>query len=85
MVHSFESMGAWGETKLYLYDPYLDPRTTVVDPIFTRLQKMRFARAVLPDSGKAAFNRVFGGPRRANPLGTPPLYGPGVPCFAWTK
>ena len=78
-------MGAWGESLFFIYDPYLDPRTEVVSPIMTRLQQMRFAKLVIPQNGKHAFNRVFGGPKLANPLGTPPLYGPGVPCFAWTK
>ena len=78
-------MGAWGESKFYVYDPYSDPRTTVDSPVMTHLQKMRFAKLVIPESGRAAFNQVFGGPRKANPLGAPPIFAPGVPCFAWTK
>ena len=78
-------MGAWGETKLYIYDPYLDPRVAVDNPIMTRLQQMRFAKLTIPDSGRAAFNQVFGGHRLANPLGAAPILSTGVPCFAWTK
>ena len=78
-------MGAWGETSFFVYDPYLDPRVQVISPIMTRLQKMRFAKLTLPESGKTAFNRVFGGSTKANPLGAPPIFGPGVPCFAWIK
>ena len=78
-------MGAWGETHLFVYDPYLDPRVAIVNPVMTRLQKMRFAKLTLPQDGKAAFNRVFGGPQKANPLGAAPIFAPGVPCFAWMK
>ena len=78
-------MGSWGETHLFVYDPYLDPRLAVNNPIMTKLQQMRFAKLALPENGKAAFNQVFGGSRKANPLGAPPIFAPGVPCFAWTK
>ena len=80
-------MGGWGETKLYIYDPYQDPRTAVINPIMTRLQQMRFSKMALAEtlSGRAAFNKVFGGVQKANPLGSPPIFAPGVPCFGWLK
>lgn len=80
-------MGAWGETALYIYDPYQDPRTTVITPIFTELQKRRFAKLSLPeDPGRAAFNKVFEGNEKANPLGAAPIITfPNVPCFGWMK
>ena len=79
-------MGAWGETALYVFDPYQDPRTAVNSPIFTKLQQMRFAKLALGPNGQSAFNKVFGGMQKANPLGASTLiYAPGVPCFAWMK
>ena len=68
-------MSNWAESGFFEYDAYSDPRTAVRDPIMSRVQKERFAKlalAHLPD-GKAAFNKVFGGPRRANPFPAPIL------------
>ena len=80
-------MSAWAESALFVFDPYADPRTTVRAPAMNLAQKMKFAKMALAQtqSGRAAFGRVFGGPQKANPLGTVPLLDTGVPCFAWTK
>ena len=80
-------MSTWGESGFFIFDAYSDPRTAVIDPIMTRLQKERFAKLALgqTEAGKEAFNKVFGGPQRASPFTAPPLFSPGVPCFAWTK
>ena len=78
---------SWKETSLFLFDPYQDPRTAVQNPVMSQNQRMRFAKMALADtlSGRVAFNRVYGGPVKANPLGRVPLLDTPVPCFAWTK
>ena len=80
-------MSNWGESGFFEFDAYSDPRTAVLNPSMSRVQKERFAKLALAHvaDGRQAFNKVFGGPRRANPFPAPVLFSPGVPCFAWTK
>jgi hypothetical protein len=75
------------ETAFTVYDYFQDPRTAVPVPIMSRLEQMQFAKIALQktEHGRKAFEKVFGEPVLANPLGQPRIPYTPVPFFAWTK
>ena len=54
---------------------------------YSALEKKRFAKFALAniEGAHQAFNRIFGGTRKANDYPTVRLLDAGVPTFLWTK
>ena len=78
---------AFNSTILGILNPIVDPRDVSQIPIMSALEKRRFAKFALAniEGAHQAFNRIYGGPRKANDYPAVRLLDTGVPAFLWTK